>query len=79
MARTHYRAKGGRWSTIAGEGGVRPVVLKRRIVPTGEPCNTETVLHGSVGAGGKGASYLARGLPNLFKASICKLKKLIII
>ena len=26
-----------------------PVVLKRWSVPTGEPCNTETVTHGSEG------------------------------
>src|SRR5262249_48975944 len=57
-----------RWSTIAGEGGVRPVVLKRRIVPTGEPCNTETVPHGSVGGRGKRrVSDLACGLPNLLR------------
>jgi hypothetical protein len=53
MGKAHYRAKEHRWSTRAGEGGVRPVVLKRRIVPTGEPCNTETVPHGSVGGRGK--------------------------
>ena len=42
-------AKGHRWITIAGEGGVIPVILKRRIVPTGEPDNTERVPSGSVG------------------------------
>jgi hypothetical protein len=42
------------------------VILKRCIVPTGEPCNTETVPHGSVGGRGKRRiSDLARGLPNL--------------
>jgi len=35
-------------------------------VPTGEPCNTETVPHGSVrGRGKRRVSDLARGLPNL--------------
>ena len=59
-------AKGHRWSTIAGEGGVIPVILKRRIVPTGEPDNTERVPSGSVGGWGKrSVSYLARSLPNL--------------
>ena len=44
--------------------------LKRRIVPTGEPCNTETVPHGSVGGRGKRrVSDLARGLPNLLRRS----------
>ena len=58
-------AKGHRWSTIAGEGGVIPVILKRRIVPTGEPDNTERVPSGSVGGWGKrSVSYLARSLPN---------------
>jgi len=42
------------------------MILKRWSVPTGEPCNTETVPHGSVGGRGKrSVSYLARGLPNL--------------
>src|SRR5215471_828820 len=69
-AKASHRAKGHRWSTIAGEGGVRPVILKRRIVPTGEPCNTETVPHGSVGGRGKRrVSDLARGLPNLLRRS----------
>ena len=46
------------------------MVLKRRIVPTGEPCNTETVPHGSVGGRGKRCvSDLARGLPNLVPRS----------
>ena len=50
----------------AGAGGVIPVILKRWSVPTGEPCNTETVPHGSVGGRGKRrVSDLARGLPNL--------------
>jgi hypothetical protein len=47
-----FETNGHRWSTIAGEGGVRPVSLKRRIVPTGEPCNTETVPHGCVSSEG---------------------------
>ena len=63
-------AKGHRWSTIAGEGGVIPVILKRRIVPTGEPDNTERVPSGSVGGWGKrSVSYLARSLPNLLRRS----------
>jgi hypothetical protein len=42
------------------------MILKRWSVPTGEPCNTETVPHGSVGGRGKrSVSDLARGLPNL--------------
>ena len=46
------------------------MILKRRIVPTGEPCNTETVLHGSVGGRGKRrVSDIARGLPNLLRRS----------
>jgi hypothetical protein len=46
------------------------VILKRCIVPTGEPCNTETVLPGSVGGRGKRrVSDLARGLPNLVPRS----------
>src|SRR5262249_36636108 len=35
-----------------GRGG-RPVVLKRRSVPPGEPCHPATVPHGSVGGRGK--------------------------
>ena len=63
-------AQGHRWSTIAGEGGVIPGILKRCIVPTGEPWNTETVPHGSVGGRGKRrVSDLARGLPNLVPRS----------
>ena len=38
------------------------MVLKRRIVPTGEPWNTETVPHGSVGGRGK-RSTLPRPRP----------------
>jgi HEPN domain-containing protein len=65
---TWRRATGG--VRQAGEGGVMPVVLKRWSVPTGEPCNTETVPHGSVGGRGKrSVSYLARGLPNLLRRS----------
>ena len=46
------------------------MILKRCIVPTGEPCNTETVPHGSVGGRGKRrVSDLARGLPNLVPRS----------
>jgi hypothetical protein len=30
------------------------VILKRWSVPTGEPCNTETVPHGSAGAATRG-------------------------
>ena len=42
------------------------MILKRRIVPTGEPDNTERVPSGSVGGWGKrSVSYLARSLPNL--------------
>jgi hypothetical protein len=49
--------------------GVRPVVLKRRIVPTGEPCNTETVPHGSVGGRGK-RSKLPRPRPTQSRSSL---------
>ena len=64
-------AQGHRWSTIAGEGGVIPGILKRCIVPTGEPWNTATVPHGSVGGRGKRrVSDLARGLPNLLRHMI---------
>ena len=42
------------------------MILKRRIVPTGEPDNTERVPSGSVGGWGKRSiSDLARSLPNL--------------
>ena len=65
-----HEAQGHRGSTTAGEGGVRPVVLKRWSVPTGEPCHTETIPHGSVGGRGKRrVSYLARGLPNPLRRS----------
>jgi hypothetical protein len=43
--------------------------LKRRIVPTGEPCNTETVPHGSVGGRGK-RSKLPRPRPTQSRASL---------
>ena len=49
IGKANHRAKGHRWSTTAGEGGVMPVILQRWSVPTGEPCHTETVPHGSVG------------------------------
>jgi hypothetical protein len=62
VGKARHRAQGHRWRTRAGEGGVRPVILKRRIVPTGEPCNTETVPHGSVGGRGK-RSKLPRPRP----------------
>jgi hypothetical protein len=46
------------------------MILKRRIVPTGEPDNTERVPSGSVGGWGKrSVSYLARSLPNLVPRS----------
>ena len=46
------------------------MILKRRIVPTGEPDNTERVLSGSVGGwGNRSVSHLARSLPNLLRRS----------
>src|SRR5262249_35443557 len=47
--KANHTAKEHRWRTTAGEGGGRPVVLKRWSVPTGEPCHTATVPHGAVG------------------------------
>jgi hypothetical protein len=64
------RAKGHRWRTTAGEGGVRPVVLNRWSVPTGEPSHTETVPHGSEGAGRKGGDSRSRLRPTRSRASL---------
>src|SRR5262249_19403233 len=65
-----HRAQGHRGRTRAGAGGVIPVILKRCIVPTGEPDNPERVPSGSVGGWGKrSVSYLARSLPNLVPRS----------
>jgi hypothetical protein len=70
LARVVY-VHGGAGLQVADDSrdrGVRPVVLTRRIVPTGEPCKTETVLHGLVGGRGN-RSKLPRPQPSQSRAS----------